>query len=294
MANRLGIREGAFGAVSLCVFPQTVGPVLPYAMWRILDALSIDPAPYDPWKHYDLCVCFEDHTTEVIDVKDYFTRSSMLWINDEITGEWRHERNQVGRFINAGCKDISKQHVGRVFENVFGYPLDVDPRTYPGPIVRKANANASHDGKLIEGPVSEAEYHRDRHEFVYCVHIDNIRDDVATDFRLMWFGHLSPMLHRKERLVSARFSRGARAAFLEPVATHFSASEIDAIGTLCREFGLDYGELDCLRDKGSGRIYVVDINKTPASRLLGMSTKDATEAVVCLATGFAEGFLVGL
>ena len=48
-------------------------------------------------------------------------------------------RSDVGPFghgeaaINARCRDISKQRVSRVFEDVFGYGLQVDPTTYSGP-----------------------------------------------------------------------------------------------------------------------------------------------------------------
>jgi glutathione synthase/RimK-type ligase-like ATP-grasp enzyme len=40
--------------------------------------------------------------------------------------------------------------------------------------------------------------------------------------------------------------------------------EIAKIRTFCREMGLDYGELDVLRDNRDGRIYIVDVNNTPA------------------------------
>jgi len=292
VASRLGAGISVCREKSICVFPQIPSPVVPYALWRIFDALAIDPQAYSPWHRYDICVCFEDHTSELIDVPEYFAKSSMLWMSDDVTGEWRHERNQVDRFINARCKDISKRRVGIVFERVFGYPLDVDPRSFTGRIVRKSNANASHDGRVITGPVSAADYEAGGDRYAYNLHIDNIRGDTITDFRLMWFGHLSPMLHRKERLASIRFARGANAAFLEPVSAHFSPDEVTAIGDFCREFELDYGELDCLRDNESGRIYVVDVNNTPASRLKGLSREDSIEAVVFLATGFAEGFLL--
>ena len=33
---------------------------------------------------------------------------------------------------------------------------------------------------------------------------------------------------------------------------------------VCREMGLDYGELDVLRDREDGRLYILDVNDTPS------------------------------
>ena len=42
----------------------------------------------------------------------------------------------------------------------------------------------------------------------------------------------------------------------------FSVEEEEAILDLAARIGLDYGEIDVLRD-ADGEIYVVDVNKTP-------------------------------
>ena len=294
VAERLGVADDAFTRLSVCVFPQMLVSSPPYALSRIFRALSIEPQSYSPWNRYDLCVCFEDHTTQVVDVVDYFMRSSKLWIHNESTEEWRLERQQVRRFVNAECRDISKERVGRVFADVFGYPLDVDPRSYEGSIVRKSNSNASHDGRVITGPISEEEYRGDRGEVVYSVHVDNIHGDMINDLRLMWSGHLSPMLYRKERPVASRFKRGAKAAFLEPVSNHISLEETGNVEKFCRAFGLDYGELDCLRDRQTGRLYIVDANKTPCAHFAGMSKEEGFEGACLLATEFAREFLLDL
>ena len=43
----------------------------------------------------------------------------------------------------------------------------------------------------------------------------------------------------------------------------FSPDEIDKLLRFCAAMNLDYGELDVLRHKADGRIYVVDVNTTP-------------------------------
>lgn len=39
--------------------------------------------------------------------------------------------------------------------------------------------------------------------------------------------------------------------------------EAELLLRLCRALGLDYGELDVLRDVEDGKLYVVDVNNTP-------------------------------
>ena len=210
---------------------------------------------------------------------------------EKLLGE-RIEQNQIERFVNRYCTDISKRRVANVFEAVFGYALDVDPRSYRGKIVRKSNLNAAHDGKIIIGPISDAEYEREGQQYVYTVHVDNIEGEAVNDLRILWFGHLSPVLYRKQRPVSSRFSNKTTLAFLEPVTSHLSEYEIDRIGEFCRAFAIDYGEMDCLRDRETGRLYIVDVNKTPSARLMGLSDEHKVEAVTNLAVEFAKGFLM--
>ncbi len=42
-----------------------------------------------------------------------------------------------------------------------------------------------------------------------------------------------------------------------------SGQEISNLLQFCQLMGMDYGELDVLRDRQDGRIYVVDANSTP-------------------------------
>src|SRR3954454_7156229 len=43
----------------------------------------------------------------------------------------------------------------------------------------------------------------------------------------------------------------------------FTPEEVRQILAFARAMGVDYGEFDILRDRSDGRIYVVDVNKTP-------------------------------
>jgi hypothetical protein len=290
VSARLGLPDGYVHEISVCVFPQMVVSDPPYALSRILAALDIAPEPYSPWKRYDLCVCFEDQTRALIDVPGYVRSASRMWVCDEESGTWTND--QMGRFLNARCTDISKRKVAEVFEAVFGYPLDVDPRSYAGKMVRKSNQNAAHDGRVITGPISDADYERSRGEYVYNVHVNNIDGDAVRELRLPWFGHVAPMLYHNRRPLSIRFSYKNTVSVLEPITAHLSDREVELIGEFCRLFGLDYGELDCLRDYDSGRLYLIDVNKTPCGPPNGLSEEHWEEAVVTLAVEFARGYIL--
>jgi hypothetical protein len=212
-------------------------------------------------------------------------------VHDEWNDEWLENAIQVRRYINAQCNDISKKRVGRVFEQVFGYALDVDPTVTEGQLVRKSDVNAAHDGTIITGPISQAEYERDRDGVVYSVQVNNVDGEFINDLRVLWCGHVAPMLDRKERPVTSRFGHGGTGVFIEPVADHFSPSEVEQLGQFCRAFDLDYGELDVLRDRDNGRLYVVDVNKTPNRPLSHMDAEYATAALTGMAVEFAKGFL---
>jgi hypothetical protein len=291
VTDTLGVAEDAFASTSVCIFPHFPASQPSYTIIWMLDALGIVPKPYNPWTPFDLCICFEDRTRNVLDAADFIARSAQPWLYDERRGEWI-EGVQVRRFVNARCDDISKQRVGRVFEEVFGYQLDVDPTTYTGTMVRKSDLNAAHDGAVLVGPISEVEYARHRESCVYSVHVNNVDGDLVDDLRVLWCDRVSPMLDRKRRPAATRFAPGAEVVLHEPVADHCSADEVAKLDEFCRAFGLDYGELDCLRDRDSGRLYVVDVNKTPTRPFARLPEAYAVQALTSMAVEFAKGFLV--
>jgi len=162
------------------------------------------------------------------------------------------------KILNAQCLDISKQRVDEVFETVFGYPLAVDPTTYNGPCVRKSNKNAVHDGKIISCPTEPEP------GYVYQKHIDTEQPDGRyMDIRVPIMGSDVPFALKRYKDHSDMFdvTTGAELFATPDVLTK---EEVANILTFCRTMGLDYGELDVLRDNKDGRIYIVDVNNTPS------------------------------
>jgi hypothetical protein len=160
--------------------------------------------------------------------------------------------------LNLACRNIGKRHVDRVFEAVFGYRSLLDPGSPVGRCVRKSNLNATHDGMIVRCPVR-----RVRRQWVYQRLIDNrISRAAVEDLRTPVIGGEVPCVLRIRKPLSDRFDGVATAVRVETQRV-FSPVEREHIRRFCTQMGLDYGELDVLRDRRDGRIFIVDANPTP-------------------------------
>jgi len=160
------------------------------------------------------------------------------------------------RAFNYGCADITKSRVAEVFAQVFGYPLAVDPTLGLGLAVEKGEANGVHDGRLIWRPA------RARPGRTYQRLIDNVEDGQAVDLRTPIVGGRPVVVFVKRRPVQDRFANHNASVSLARPRDVFSAAEIARLGEFARAMALDWGGLDVLRDRPTGRLYVVDVNKT--------------------------------
>lgn len=170
--------------------------------------------------------------------------------------------------INGDCLDISKERVQSVHQQVFNYSLAVNPLEFEGRMLMKSNLNGAHDGKEVKGPLKElkpgAIYQRivDNTPAVLPVELEGLKR-VICDIRVPIFGQNADFVYLKYRSEDLRYSNANN--FVRVVDTHaaLSAQECDFINAFCREFRLDYGEIDVVRDAGDGKIYILDVNKTP-------------------------------
>jgi hypothetical protein len=158
--------------------------------------------------------------------------------------------------MNALCLDISKSTVDRLWRGVSGRGLSLDPLTTSGPMVVKSEENAMHDGRIIWGPIRQREP-----GIVYQRLVDNRQGDHFACLRPVILGGRIVLTYHKSSPLDDRFSSvPPRTRLADPDV--FSHNETDAILELAARIGLDYGEMDVLRD-ADGAIYVVDVNKTP-------------------------------
>ncbi|HAY05809.1 MAG TPA: hypothetical protein PKV67_12250 [Hyphomonas sp.] len=190
------------------------------------------------------------------------------------------------RVLNFGCTDISKSRVAAAFETAAGYSLAVDPLTCKGRMVEKAEANAAHDGRVIEGPLDEAVPGK-----VYQRLIDNeIPGGLVEDLRCCLVGGTPIIVFRKRRPLARRFLNENVEVLLDEPKNCYSPDEIRVIERFAAEIGLDWGGVDVLRDRETGRIYIVDANKTDMGPPVALKLGGKLRATRRMARAFAETF----
>jgi hypothetical protein len=190
------------------------------------------------------------------------------------------------RLVNFACNDISKSRVAAAFEAASGYNLSVDPMTYTGRMVEKSEANAAHDGRVIEGPLDDA-----LPDKTYQRLIDNeIAGGLVEDLRCCLVGGTPIVVFRKRRPLARRFLNENAEVLLDEPKNCYSADEIRVIEAFAAEIGLDWGGVDVLRDRESGRIYIVDANKTDMGPPVALKLGGKLRATRRMARAFAEVF----
>lgn len=207
----------------------------------------------NPKKYYDIFFYWEDKTfSTFFDIK-----------------------NISNRTINLNCTDISKGNVDLIFQKVFGYGLSVDPKTYIGRCVIKSNSNAVHDGKIIELPINEIQ-----NDVVYQKLIDNtFNEDFVKDIRVPVLCNSIPFVYFKIKKIEFRFTNKIHSVEIHETNEIFSSDEINNIFRFAKSINLDYGELDVLRNNDDGKIYIVDVNKTPWGPPATISKENAKYAI---------------
>lgn len=187
------------------------------------------------------------------------------------------------RAFNFACADIGKGHVARVFATVFGYPLAVDPATWIGDAVEKSEANGTHDGRIVACPRAA------RPGFVYQRVVDTIdADGFGTDLRTHVVGGRVVAVWVKRRHAVARFRPANVSATLVAPDSVFAPDELAAIVAFAAAMGADWAGLDVLRDRPSGRIYVVDVNKTDAGPIIALPLKEKLASIDLLARALTD------
>ncbi len=180
------------------------------------------------------------------------------------------------KIININCTDISKEKISGIFEEIFGYGLNINPATYSGECVKKNNLNAKHDGIIVKCPVQNYE-----EGFVYQKVLNNkINNDLVMDIRTPVLKGEIPFIYLKFKKTKDRFTNDICKSEIASTNEYFSQEETKRISEFCSRMGLDYGELDVLRNKDDGKIYIVDVNYTPWGPPAKLSEDERRLAVI--------------
>lgn len=222
----------------------------------------------------------------------YMVRAAAIWAGirvarsaEEATAAFYFEDATVGtrlatphpRSFNFACNDISKSRVATVFEATFGYPLAIDPRQHCGIAVEKAEANGTHDGRLVECPCEPLPGK------VYQRLIETVDDDGSVvDLRTHCIGGVPVIVWIKRRPPAARFLAPNTSVVRRTPSAVFSPGELSTISAFVVAMGADWCSLDILRDQ-DGRLYVVDVNKTDAGPIVALSFREKLMGVAILA-----------
>ena len=169
--------------------------------------------------------------------------------------------------LNAGITDISKTRVAEAFGRVAGYDLALDPMTHEGKAVEKNELNGKHDGRLVDCPTAPQPGKS------YQRFIDSSDGVTAFDYRTTIINRRPQFVLLKTKPATDRFSIHNVTVTFRELADVFSAEETDLIRRFAEEMQLDWGAFDVLRDRASGRIYVVDVNKTDTGPAVDLSFK---------------------
>jgi len=179
--------------------------------------------------------------------------------------------------FNFGVGDVSKSTVARVMEEAFGYPLAVDPATFVGEAVEKGERNGVHDGRMVTCPLTPLPgkaYQR--------VIKTEGADGWAHDLRTACVGGRPVVVFVKKKPAAARFSIQNTSVVVKTPEEVFSAAEVAQLATFCAAMKLDWGGLDVLREHESGRLYVVDVNKTDTGPAVVLNWRDRAKATTLL------------
>lgn len=248
------------GVRTLGVLPRLPLPV--YTIWGIAETLGLT-----------LVAREQKHT--------------LLWL--DLT-EIKPHRLPAGdrKYINGRCVDINKTTIARVFEEVCGRALSVDPRDYTGLMVEKSETNGVHDGRIVDGPLASPKKNQ-----AYQRLINNLSEDgkFVEDLRAVVAGTKLPVVYRKHRVHTRRFESSSVRSEIHQANEVFSATEQQQLIAFAERIGMEFGELDVLRDREDAQIYIVDANKTSISPPISMTYEKRFEALTLTAKAFEQEFL---
>jgi hypothetical protein len=190
------------------------------------------------------------------------------------------------RVLNAHCGDVSRRRVQQAFAEAFRYALTVDPLTYGGPVLEKADHGSSRSRRVLICPILRTEPGK-----VYERLIDNVIEGQVEDICIAIVGKSLPVAYRKRRPKQDRFSNTIGNVILVGVEDVTTPDERDRLLRMAADLGLDWGEVGTLRDTATGALYVCGVDRAPRGPPETLGFFDQLRAVRMLAQAFKSQFL---
>ncbi len=207
-----------------------------------------------------------------------------IWFDDQTKTDIASNKNQ-SKILNSQCSDISKKNVEKIQKEIFGYGMEVDPKTHQGKCVIKSDENAVHDGRIVQCPVSNFEQSK-----VYQIIINNEENQSYFDYRVAVMADEIIIIYKKYKTLEKRFTNDTYHATIcdeKMIPNQIQKKIID----FCNKIQCDFCELDVLFDNDSQKWFVIDVNKTPYGPPASLSRVEKEKAVNILSDGFKRKFL---
>ncbi len=207
-----------------------------------------------------------------------------IWFDDQTKTDIASNKNQ-SKILNSQCSDISKKNVEKIQKEIFGYGMEVDPKTHQGKCVIKSDENAVHDGRIVQCPISNFEQSK-----VYQIIINNEENQSYFDYRVAVMADEIIIIYKKYKTLEKRFTNDTYHATIcdeKMIPNQIQKKIID----FCTKIQCDFCELDVLFDNDSQKWFVIDVNKTPYGPPASLSRLEKEKAVNILSDGFKRKFL---
>ncbi len=248
---------------TILFYPQR--PYNCYTIYKICRVLGYT-IMNNPKRRFDLAIAWEDTT---------FRENPFLESLAETT-----------EILNLKCKDTSKEKIDKISKKVFGYSTIINPLKHKGECVKKSNLNGYRKGKIVNCPIKPEK------GFVYQKILNNqVNNSLVEDLRVVIFKDKIPLMLKKYRLKSIRFGTTTYKSKISKLKDSFTKNEIKKIILFCKELGMDFGELDILRDRDDGKIYIIDANNTPSGPNSALPEKEKRIALKISSKTFKEVFM---
>jgi hypothetical protein len=187
------------------------------------------------------------------------------------------------RHFNFGIGDVSKSRVAEANLEAFGYPLGLDPTTHHGPAVEKGEGNGLHDGHVVQCPTARLPGKAYQHMIA-----TEGADGMAVDLRTVCIGRAPVVVFVKQKPSAERFSIQNKSVVVKLPEEVFSPDDLAQLRRFCAVMQIDWGGLDVLREHATGRLYVVDVNKTDTGPAVILNWKDRTKATQLMADALVK------
>ena len=166
------------------------------------------------------------------------------------------------KLINLFLIDTAKGFVAESFESHFGYGYKVDPTTFNGYCISKHNGNGTKSCFFLKCPIEANDIFKD-HSYQQIIDYTDKKDpDTLYELRIPIVGGIIPCILFKTRNRGLRFTSKNRSIQIVNPLKYLTEEECNKIITYCRYIGLEMGEIDVLRSREDGQIYIIDVNNT--------------------------------